>query len=244
MTVYARYLSAGTMAIALAILITALPVRLLMSQNFLRLTYTMPWIPPDFYGFTPTQRFELAPDALAFLLENHTDTWLAQKTIEQDAMPPQSCVLVENTKEELCYLYNLREVQHMVDVQRVIQGLFTFAFFSGIVIIIGCFAVWRLNQMHIITMTLRYTIILMLSLIVTSVVSATVAWDSFFTAFHGLFFEGDSWLFYYWDTLIRLFPESFWYTATVVLSLLIGLELALLYTLLSYSDKFLKGTPR
>ena len=33
---------------------------------------------------------------------------------------------------------------------------------------------------------------------------------SFFSGFHALFFEGDSWLFAYSDTLIRLFPIRFW----------------------------------
>lgn len=34
--------------------------------------------------------------------------------------------------------------------------------------------------------------------------------DIFFAAFHSLFFEGDSWLFLFSDTLIRLFPIRFW----------------------------------
>jgi uncharacterized membrane protein len=36
---------------------------------------------------------------------------------------------------------------------------------------------------------------------------------SFFTAFHHLFFTGDSWLFLFSDTLIRLFPIRFWQDA-------------------------------
>jgi uncharacterized membrane protein len=39
-----------------------------------------------------------------------------------------------------------------------------------------------------------------------------VFWQ-FFTFFHTLFFEGDSWLFYYSDSLIRLFPIRFWQDA-------------------------------
>jgi uncharacterized membrane protein len=35
----------------------------------------------------------------------------------------------------------------------------------------------------------------------------------FFVGFHSLFFEGDSWLFLYSDTLIRLFPIRFWQDA-------------------------------
>jgi uncharacterized membrane protein len=36
---------------------------------------------------------------------------------------------------------------------------------------------------------------------------------NFFTAFHHLFFTGDSWLFLFSDTLIRLFPIRFWQDA-------------------------------
>jgi integral membrane protein (TIGR01906 family) len=49
-----------------------------------------------------------------------------------------------------------------------------------------------------------------------------VNWSKFFVAFHGLFFEGDSWLFDYSDTLIRLFPMPFWIDiAAVVVGLLL-----------------------
>jgi integral membrane protein (TIGR01906 family) len=40
-------------------------------------------------------------------------------------------------------------------------------------------------------------------------INPNVFWQ-FFTLFHELFFTGDSWLFQYSDTLIRLFPIRFW----------------------------------
>ena len=43
-------------------------------------------------------------------------------------------------------------------------------------------------------------------------VNPNVFWN-FFAGFHSLFFEGDSWLFLYSDTLIRLFPLRFWQDA-------------------------------
>ena len=43
-------------------------------------------------------------------------------------------------------------------------------------------------------------------------INPNVFWG-FFTGFHKLFFEGDSWLFFYSDTLIRLFPIRFWQDA-------------------------------
>jgi uncharacterized membrane protein len=43
-------------------------------------------------------------------------------------------------------------------------------------------------------------------------VNPDVFWQ-FFTLFHELFFTGNSWLFYFSDTLIRLFPIRFWQDA-------------------------------
>jgi integral membrane protein (TIGR01906 family) len=61
---------------------------------------------------------------------------------------------------------------------------------------------------------------------------AAVSFWQFFTVFHALFFEGDTWLFYYSDTLIRLFPMRFWQDAFIFVGVLtvgggIGLGLGL-----------------
>jgi integral membrane protein (TIGR01906 family) len=37
-----------------------------------------------------------------------------------------------------------------------------------------------------------------------------VSFSFVFVGFHLIFFEGDTWLFLYSDTLIRLFPTRFW----------------------------------
>ena len=42
----------------------------------------------------------------------------------------------------------------------------------------------------------------------------------FFTEFHHLLFEGDTWLFSPHDTLIQLFPVRFWIDATWLIALL------------------------
>jgi uncharacterized membrane protein len=54
--------------------------------------------------------------------------------------------------------------------------------------------------------------------------------DEFFIFFHSLFFEGNSWLFLFSDTLIRLFPIRFWEDAflwAAVIALGGGLSLGL-----------------
>jgi uncharacterized membrane protein len=38
-----------------------------------------------------------------------------------------------------------------------------------------------------------------------------VSWNFVFTQFHEILFPPDTWTFYYTDSLIRLFPEKFWF---------------------------------
>ena len=55
-----------------------------------------------------------------------------------------------------------------------------------------------------------------------------VFWN-FFAWFHSLFFTGNSWIFEYSDTLIRLFPIRFWqdtFLAAAIIVLAGGLGLA------------------
>ena len=54
---------------------------------------------------------------------------------------------------------------------------------------------------------------LLIGLVVAIGLFGALAFWQFFTLFHSLFFEGDSWLFLYSDTLIRLFPMQFWQDA-------------------------------
>ena len=56
-----------------------------------------------------------------------------------------------------------------------------------------------------------YTIIILATLVLFIFLS----FDALFTGFHRIFFEGDTWLFYYSDTLIRLFPIRFWQDAFI-----------------------------
>ena len=52
---------------------------------------------------------------------------------------------------------------------------------------------------------------------------AVVAWRVWFVAFHQVFFLPGTWVFNSTDTLIRLFPEKFWFDTALTLA---GLSLA------------------
>jgi integral membrane protein (TIGR01906 family) len=61
---------------------------------------------------------------------------------------------------------------------------------------------------------------LTIALLVAVVALIYLNFDWFFTHFHLTFFAGDSWIFDWSDTLIRLFPERFWFDAATLWGLL------------------------
>jgi integral membrane protein (TIGR01906 family) len=48
------------------------------------------------------------------------------------------------------------------------------------------------------------------ALLLVTLLVVVFAFGPFFVFFHRIFFEGDTWLFNWYDTLIRLFPVKFW----------------------------------
>jgi len=54
---------------------------------------------------------------------------------------------------------------------------------------------------------------LMIGLVLVIGLFGAIAFWQLFTLFHALFFEGDTWMFEFSDTLIRLFPMQFWQDA-------------------------------
>jgi integral membrane protein (TIGR01906 family) len=101
------------------------------------------------------------------------------------------------------------------------------------VILVGLgIAAWKTGRCAEYSIALRRGGWLMLALVGAIGIFAAVSFWQFFTLFHKLFFTGDSWLFLYSDTLIRLFPLRFWQdififvpALTAILGLVLGLGL-------------------
>ena len=178
-------------------------LRVLLTPLFLRVEYNMPYFPPDEYGFTKEDRLKWAPYALDYLVNNEDISYLGDLTFE-DGTP----------------LYNERELSHMDDVKRVTQGALRVWYVSlGLLALLGVwagFGQWwqdyRLGLMRGGWLMVGLAAVVGLIVVVGMVINPNVFWN-FFAGFHSLFFEGDSWLFLYSDTLIRLFPIRFWQDA-------------------------------
>jgi integral membrane protein (TIGR01906 family) len=193
-------------AILVPIVLLGLGLRALLMPTFLQVEYNMPYFPPDEYGFTKEDRLKWAPYALDYLVNSADISYLGDLRFE-DGSP----------------LYNERELSHMDDVKRVTQGALNVWYSSlALLTLLGIWS-WRGDWMQAFRLGLMRGGWLMVGLggviglivVIGILVNPNVFWN-FFAGFHSLFFEGDSWLFLYSDTLIRLFPLRFWQDAFLI----------------------------
>ena len=190
-----------SLLIPLALIGTAL--RILLSPLFFNIEYRMPYFPADEYGFTQQDRLRWAPFAVDYLINNAEISYLGDLKFENGSP-----------------LYNERELTHMADVKNVVRGALTVWYISLAILALLAMLAWRGDWVYEFINGLRRGGMWMIGLAVSLgliagigiAISPDVFWQ-FFTFFHSIFFEGDSWLFYYSDTLIRLFPIHFWQDA-------------------------------
>jgi len=175
------------------IFLIGLALRILLTPLFYNIEYRMPYFPPDSYGFTTEDRLRWAPYAVNYLINDADVSYLGNLTFE-DGSP----------------LYNERELSHMRDVKVVVKGSLTIWNICLLVLIASWIWSWRKNDLGAFRQGLRRGGWLTIGLVIVIGLFAVVAFWQFFTWFHSLFFEGDSWVFLYSDTLIRLLPLRFW----------------------------------
>jgi integral membrane protein (TIGR01906 family) len=168
-------------------------MRTALSPIFVNIEYKLPNFPPDTYGFTTEERFVWANYSIRYLLGEVSEEEFS--TLEfPDGAP----------------LFNEREISHMVDVRDLTLVMLAiwrilFMFFT-IVLFLG----WKNNWLPELLRAIEYGAKITLAIIIGILIFVLVNFNQLFTLFHQIFFEGDSWLFYLSDTLIRLFPVKFW----------------------------------
>jgi integral membrane protein (TIGR01906 family) len=209
-----------TLAVPVALI--GLAVRVVLLPVFVQLEYHAPGFPLDTYGFTTQERIHWATYAWNYLVNSSDISYLGNLKFA-DGSP----------------LYNDRELSHMHDVKGVIQGTFAAWYASlAILVLIGVLA-WRTLQLPAYRRGLSRGgwLMIVLAALIGSIVLVGMLMDpnvfwNFFAWFHSLFFKGNSWIFEYSDTLIRLFPIRFWQdtflsAAGIVLAAGLGLALGL-----------------
>lgn len=190
-------------AILLPLALSFLGLRMLLTHAFPEIEYRLPGFPPDDYGFNLQDRLHWSKLSIDYLVNNANISFLGNLTFP-DGSP----------------LFNERELSHMHDVKDVVQpvlwiGYGVWFFMLGI----GVWARWGGWWPEYVRGIRRGGWLTVGLVVVIGIFAGTSFWQ-FFTVFHELFFKGNSWLFLYSDTLIRLFPIPFWEDAFLFAGLL------------------------
>lgn len=196
------------------ILIITTGMRIALSPIFYHLEYRLPNFPPDTYGFTLSDRLKWADFSIDFISGKMDD-----ETFTEQELPDGSA------------LFNDREIAHMIDVRDLaVVTLWVWRSLLSIFAVTTLFNPGR-NQENQFLKALGLGAKITISIIAGVLLFLMINFNQLFTAFHRIFFEGDSWLFFYTDTLIRLFPLKFWQDLFIfigVFSLIASIVLILL----------------
>jgi len=215
-----------TFSLPFLLIMTA--IRLLITPLYPIIEYRMPGFPQDPYGFTLQDRLKWSMISIDYLLNDAGLSFLADQHLD-DGSP----------------LYNERELGHMQDVRILVQRMII-AWWGLLTILVGLGlwawrGQWQAGFWKAISRGGWLTIVLVFLILF----GVAINFDWLFTNFHRIFFTGDTWIFLYSDTLIRLFPIRFWqdgFTAMGIFTLAAGLASGLLGR--HWADQKTKRVPK
>lgn len=187
------------LAVLVFLLLLLTGIRLLLTETFVRFEYNQASFPADPYGMTKQERLKYAPIALEFLLNGAEESFLGDLKFDDGTV-----------------LYNERELSHMVDVQALTQVFLKVWYASAAFFLAIWVWAWRGNWLGEFRRMLSVSGLSTIVVLGTLILLMLLSFDMIFVGFHRIFFQGDSWLFLYSDTLIRLFPEKFWQDAFIL----------------------------
>lgn len=189
------------LALLIPILIVLGVVRLVATEPYLAFEYNKTNFPEDPFGFTRSQRLDHAAATLQFVTQNQPLANLGE--LDHEGVP----------------LYNARELSHMQDVQNVYQAAWrVWQVALSLAVLSGLALAWREESRPALASAIRSGGAITVGIVVVIGLAAIVAWQAWFVLFHQVFFAAGSWTFNYSDTLIRLFPEKFWYDTALTIT--------------------------
>ena len=180
--------------VSLPILLSVAALRIVTGHWLVRWEYGKAGFPPDPYGLPSAERIRMAEICVDYLVTGADISLLADLRLP-DGQPA----------------FNARELRHMADVQAVFNGMTAAGIVAAVVLLGGSAVLLAWDDTHRrVPNVLMSGSVLTLALLGAVGAYIVLSWGEFFTTFHRIFFEGETWIFLYSDTLIRLFPQRFW----------------------------------
>jgi integral membrane protein (TIGR01906 family) len=169
-------------------------MRLLATDTFVRNELGRDGFPPDSYGFTDEQREALALLGLRSIQAGSEGIVLLERATLPDGSPA----------------FDERELSHMADVRALFVPIQRGSLVVLLAIAVLALALARTRLRAVVPRGLLAGALATLAVAILLVPVILLGFDGFFTRFHEMFFEGDTWRFSSTDTLIRIYPERFW----------------------------------
>lgn len=194
------------LVLALPILLLAANVHIVTGHWFVHWEYGKADFPPDPHDLSITERTHMAEVCVDYLGTNADISLLGNLRLPDGERA-----------------FNARELRHMADVQMVYNYIMKAGIVAALALLGGITALSASSH----TRQRAPAALLSGSMLTLGLMGAVgaymlLSWGEFFTTFHRIFFAGESWIFPYSDTLIRLFPMRFWAdVATVIAALLV-----------------------
>ncbi|MCP5345229.1 MAG: DUF1461 domain-containing protein [Pseudomonadales bacterium] len=185
-------------ALLLPLLIGAMTITHSLNPTYPAAAYRV--LPSDAHGFTESERLDLSLITLAYL--------------RHPAPPPTAIRLL--SRQRLPGgdqpLFNERELGHLVDVKTLtdairIGGMRAAAALAVIFTWLLSRATTRPHAFRVLQWSGSIIAVLVAALLLV----ISLGWPFFFIGLHQILFPPNSWTFAGTDTLIRLFPNAFWY---------------------------------
>ncbi|MBN1668985.1 MAG: TIGR01906 family membrane protein [Anaerolineales bacterium] len=189
-------------------------VRLLLTPLYIQVEYRLPYFPEDRYGFSQSDRIYWADLARLYLLNNAGIDFLAQLQFPEGQQAAGDCDEFQPPRD-CSYFYNDRELRHMLDVKVIVKAtLAVLGLALFLTLGLGFWAYWG-GWWPGYRRSLERGGWAAVGLIMAILAYLALNFNSLFINFHRIFFEGDTWLFHFSDSLIRLFPTVFWRDAFI-----------------------------
>jgi integral membrane protein (TIGR01906 family) len=190
-----RRVSTWLVGLALAVFLLGASVVPLTIPAFTRLTASRVSLAED-AGLSQERMLEVAEQVRRFVVANDGPTLPA--TV--DGRPG----------------FDEAAVSHLLDVRRVLSAARILTGVLALALAVGLAYEVARKRTERVADALMAGAVCSVVLVVLCAVAAASDFDTFFSAFHGLFFSAGTWTFPYDSLLIRTFPEPFWVSAGAV----------------------------
>lgn len=130
-------------------------------------------------------------------------------------------------------LFNQREITHMGDVKDVINGVFTGGWVTGgflVVVVAGGFFLLGRGFLPLLRAGIMWSTITGLTIAALFGLATLIDFNTTFRLFHEVTFRNDFWkLSPSQSILLRMFPQGFWFTATLMLVAATAVQFGVVY---------------